>query len=145
MVGSKPDQTKYFLRPCTYPTVILDTDGSSFFNKVFYCVLVVFAHCNMQGTPLIKRKKPNSITHPPYIHLLLASPEASELEGYQTHTDCQTSTVSSTVLHTYPIVICDVTISSFVNKEFHHMIMAFSSCHVQGSPLIERNQWTRHE
>ena len=46
--------------------------------------------------------------------------------------------VASTVLYTYPIVICDINISFFVNKELHHLIVAFSSCHVQRSPLIEK-------
>ena len=41
----------------TYPTVIFDPDISSFFNEVFYCVLVVFTHCNMEGSPLAERKK----------------------------------------------------------------------------------------
>ena len=42
------------------------------------------------------------------------------------------------MLYTYPIVICDIDISFFVNKELHHLIVAFSSCHVQRSPLIEK-------
>ena len=42
------------------------------------------------------------------------------------------------MLYTYPIVICDINVSFFVNKELHHLIVAFSSCHVQRSPLIEK-------
>ena len=41
----------------TYPTGIFDADISSFFNEVFYCVLIVFTHCNMEGSPLAERKK----------------------------------------------------------------------------------------
>ena len=54
------------------------------------------------------------------------------------NTRCQIFIVISTVLYTYPIVICDINISFFVNKELHYLIVAFSSCHVQRSPLIKK-------
>ena len=47
------------------------------------------------------------------------------------------------LLSTYPSVIFDVDISSFVNKGFHCVLMAFTSCSMQGSSLREKQifQW----
>ena len=42
------------------------------------------------------------------------------------------------ILSTYPSVIFDVDISSFVNKGFHCVLMAFTSCSMQGSSLREK-------
>ena len=40
---------------------------------------------------------------------------------------------------TYPIIILYADISSLLNKTFGCARIAFSSCNVQGSVLIERN------
>ena len=40
--------------------------------------------------------------------------------------------------HTYPILIIDAEISSLLNKAFHNVDIAFASCNVQSSSLIER-------
>ena len=45
--------------------------------------------------------------------------------------------------HTYPILIFDVGISSFLNKTFHSVAMAFAGCNVQRSLLMERNKFLR--
>ena len=41
--------------------------------------------------------------------------------------------------HTYPSLLFEADISSFVDKVFHSEVMAFACCNVQGSSLIERN------
>ena len=40
----------------------------------------------------------------------------------------------------YPMNILDADINSIVNKVFHNVWMATSSCNVQGSQLMERNR-----
>jgi len=47
---------------------------------------------------------------------------------------------SAAVSFTYPIIIFDVDISSLVTEVPHHVSMATLSCHMQGSPLMERNK-----
>ena len=42
---------------------------------------------------------------------------------------------------TYPTLIFNVNTSSFLNKASHYVIMANSSCQVQGSHLMERKKW----
>ena len=42
------------------------------------------------------------------------------------------------VTHTYSILIFYVDLGSFLNKAFHCVVMAFFSCNVHGSPLIDR-------
>ena len=39
---------------------------------------------------------------------------------------------------TYPFFIFDGDISSFLNKGFHWVFMAFLSCNVYSGPLVER-------
>ena len=36
-----------------YPCLIFDADISSFFDKVFHCVVTAIVSCNMYGSPLI--------------------------------------------------------------------------------------------
>ena len=40
--------------------------------------------------------------------------------------------------HTYPILIFDAEFSSLLNKAFHNVDIAFASCNVQSSLLMER-------
>ena len=42
--------------------------------------------------------------------------------------------------HTYPSLLFEADISSFVDKIFHGEVMAFACCNVQGSSLTERNK-----
>ena len=50
----------------------------------------------------------------------------------------------STVIYmhslTYPIFIFDADISSFLDKALHYVVMAFTSCQVQRSHLMERKK-----
>ena len=48
------------------------------------------------------------------------------------------NTMMCIVTYDYPILIFDVDLSSFLNKTFHSGVMAFFSCNVQRSLLIER-------
>ena len=41
---------------------------------------------------------------------------------------------------TYLILICGIYLSFLVNKVFHYVFMASSSCHMQESPLMERKK-----
>ena len=38
------------------------------------------------------------------------------------------------------MVVSDVEVSSFLNKVFHCVIMAFASCNVHGSELVEETK-----
>lgn len=49
------------------------------------------------------------------------------------------STIVSTISYTYIRYILDVDISTLFNKVFHHILIVFISCHMQRSPLMERN------
>ena len=40
--------------------------------------------------------------------------------------------------HTYPRIVFDINISLVVNKGFDCNLIAFSSCNMEGSPLIEK-------
>ena len=41
---------------------------------------------------------------------------------------------------TYPIIICDIYISSLLNKAFQGVFIAFSSSNVQGSSLKKKKE-----
>ena len=56
-----------------------------------------------------------------------------------TQTQAKSPNVTSVVKGTYPIIIFDIDISFFSNKTFCCTCIAFSSCNVQGSVLMERN------
>ena len=47
-----------------------------------------------------------------------------------------------TISNTYSSIIFKADICSFVNKVIQHVLMASFSCHVQGSPLMERKSIT---
>ena len=40
--------------------------------------------------------------------------------------------------HTYPLIVFDINISFFANKGFDCYLIAFSSCNMEGCPLIEK-------
>ena len=52
----------------------------------------------------------------------------------------QLSNFPSGVWFTYHIVIFDVHVSSFLDKVFHCVIMAFASCNMQGGPLVDETK-----
>ena len=41
----------------TYPFFIFDVNVSSLHNKVFHYTIMSFSGCNMQGSPLVGKKK----------------------------------------------------------------------------------------
>jgi len=50
------------------------------------------------------------------------------------------SAICNIVSYTYPIIILDISPSTFVNKVFNCVHIALSTCHVQGSFLIIQKQ-----
>ena len=42
--------------------------------------------------------------------------------------------------HTYPRIVFDINISLVANKGFDCNLIAFSSCNMEGSPLIEKKK-----
>ena len=40
-----------------YPSLVFDVDISSFLDKAFHCVIMVFSNRNMQRSPLVKKIK----------------------------------------------------------------------------------------
>ena len=57
--------------------------------------------------------------------------DSTKISGADLHT------IIINILTTYPSFIFDVDISSFFNKGLHCVLMAFTSCKMQGSPLRE--------
>ena len=139
---------------CTYPITILDAGISSFGNKVPHYFLIALFSCHVQRSPLKRIKSQCNrviLWQIPNVHrnlveeykILVNRKAVSTL-----HCDFQDKdksavlnlcTLYSIVLYSYPIIIFNVDISSFVNKVFHYVFMASSSCNMQGSWLMERN------
>ena len=77
------------------------------------------------------------------IHVvLIATSHMSLITSFQPPlTQTQISrTICRSAVYTYPKPILAVDISSFVNQAFHYMQMAYFSCYMHGSPLMERSK-----
>ena len=81
-----------------------------------------------------------TIQHTYYVHtqtVKTGSLHAAWELVHITQTQISSSYLYQEYGHTYAILIFDADISSIFNEAYHCVVMAFCSCSVQGSPLIE--------